>query len=174
RSFRLSPTGRQLIYVAPAAETLGVIGKEQNDTFVLPIDTGRGAAPAAAVKLAERGRFSWSPGGAQLVFVKNGKLMVLPPDGRGEARPWRDSFTLAASEPVWSPDGSRFATLVADPSIADPELEPVKPGMYTTAQPFMDLYVVAADGSPANVTSGFEDQVSDPVWTPDGRALFFR
>jgi len=174
RSFRLSPAGRQLLYVAPVAETLGVIGKEQNDTFVLPVDVTRGAAPAGAVKLAERGRFSWSPDGTQLFFVKNGRLMVLPADGRAEARPWRDTFTLATGEPVWSPDGSRFAGLVADPAVTDPELEPVTPGLYTTAQPFMDLYVVTAEGSPAIVTSGFDDQVSDPVWSPDGNSLFFR
>src|SRR6185295_18221505 len=29
RSFRVSPNGRQLLYVAPVPETLGVIGKEQ-------------------------------------------------------------------------------------------------------------------------------------------------
>src|SRR6185503_15622766 len=174
RSFRLSPTGGQLSYVTPVPETLGVIGKEQNDTFVLAIDAARGAAPATAVKLAERGRFSWSPDGVQLLFVKDGRLMALPADGRGAARPWRDGFTLAVNEPVWAPDGSRFAALVADPSVTDPELEPAKPGMYTAAQPFMDLYVVKADGSSANVTSGFDDQISDPVWSPDGGALFFR
>jgi dipeptidyl aminopeptidase/acylaminoacyl peptidase len=174
RSFRLSPTGRQVVYVAPVPETIGVIGKEQNDTFVLPVDLRAGAAPSAAVKLAERGKFSWSPDGTRLMFVKNGRLMVLPADGRGEARPWRDSFTLAASEPLWSPDGGRFATLVADPSITDPELELVKPGIYTTAQPFMDAYVVAADGSSKNLTSAFEDQISDPVWSPDGGTLYFR
>jgi dipeptidyl aminopeptidase/acylaminoacyl peptidase len=173
RSFRLSPTGRQLLYVAPVPETLGVIGSEQNDSFVLPIDLRAGARPAAPVRLAERGRFSWSPDGSQLTFVKNGRLMVLPADGRGEARPWRDTFTLAVGDPVWAVDGARFAALVADPSVIDPELEPVKAGMYTTAQPFMDLYVVAADGSSRNVTSAFDDQVSDPVWGPDG-ALYFR
>ena len=174
RSFRLSPTGRQVVYVAPVAETLGVIGKEQNDTFVLPIDVAANAGAATAVKLAERGRFSWSPDGTQLFFVKGGRLMVQPANVSAEAKPWREAFTLAVSEPVWSPDGSRFAALVADPSVTDPELEAVKPGIYTTAQPFMDLYVVMADGSSRNVTSAFDDQVSDPVWSPDGSALFFR
>jgi len=174
RSFRLSPTGRQLLYVAPVPETLGVIGKEQNDTFVLPIDLTAGAAPAAAVKLGERGRFSWSRDGTGLFFVKGSRLMVQPPDGSAVAKPWRDAFTLAVSDAVWSPDGSRFAALVADPSIADPELEPVKPGMYTTAQPFMDLYLVMPDGSSKNITSAFDDQVSDPVWSADGAALMFR
>jgi dipeptidyl aminopeptidase/acylaminoacyl peptidase len=46
--------------------------------------------------------------------------------------------------------------------------------MYTTAQPFMDVYVVMADGSSKNLTAAFADQVSDPVWSADGGALFFR
>ncbi|OLC76292.1 MAG: hypothetical protein AUH72_19200 [Acidobacteria bacterium 13_1_40CM_4_65_8] len=174
RWFRVSPTGRQLLYVAPVPETLGVIGKEQNDTYVLPIDITTGARAAAARNLPERGRFSWSPDGKQLLFSKGNRLMALPADGSGEAKPWRESFTLAAGEPVWSPDGSRFATLVADPGVSDPELEPVKPGMYTTAQPFMDVVIASADGSSKNVTAAFDDQVSDPVWSSDGSALFFR
>ena len=174
RAFRVSPAGRQLIYVAPVAETLGVVGKEQNDTFVLSIDLTSGARRAAARKLSERGRFSWSPDGRQLLFAKGSRLMVLPADGSSDAKPWRESFTLAAGEPVWSPDGSRFATLVADPGVTDPELEPATPGMYTIAQPFNDVYLVAADGSWKNLTSAFDDQVTDPVWSPDGGALFFR
>jgi dipeptidyl aminopeptidase/acylaminoacyl peptidase len=173
RSFQVSPTGRHVLYVAPAPETLGVIGKEQNDTFVMPIETAGGARRVAR-KLADRGRFSWAPDGEQLLFVKSGRLMSLRADGGGEAKPWLDAFRLAVSEPVWSPDRSRFAALVADPSVTDPELEPVKPGMYTTAQPFMDVYVVRVDGFSRNLTGAFDDQVSNPVWSPDGAALFFR
>lgn len=173
RSFRLSPTGRAVLYVSPVPETLGVIGKEQNDTFVLAVGPS-GGKPGVARKLTERGRMAWSPDGARLTFNKGGRLMTMPAEGGGEARPWVESFKLSGSEPVWSPDASRFATLVADPSVTDPELEVVAPGMYTTAQPFMDVYVVSADGTATNVTSGFDDQVSDPVWSPDGAALFFR
>jgi dipeptidyl aminopeptidase/acylaminoacyl peptidase len=170
RSFRLSPTGRDLLFVSPDPATLGVIGKEQNDTFVLPI---AGARPATPRKLTERGRFTWSPDGTRLLFGKGGRLMALPVSG-GPAAPWRESFTLSTGDPIWSPDGSRFAALVADPTVTDPEIEPVGPGMYTIAQPFMDLYVVAADGASRNVTGGFDDQVSDPVWSPDGAAVYFR
>jgi dipeptidyl aminopeptidase/acylaminoacyl peptidase len=173
RSFQVSPTGRELLYVAPVPETLGVIGKEQSDAFVLPIDLTNAPRPAAR-KLAERGRFSWAPDGRELLFAKDGRLMTLPADGGGEARPWRESFTLAVSDPVWAPDRSRFAALVADPSVTDPEIEQVKPGMYTIAQPFMDVYVVQADGTARNVTGGFDAQVSSPAWSPESTALYFR
>jgi dipeptidyl aminopeptidase/acylaminoacyl peptidase len=170
RSFRLSPTGRDLLFVSPDPATLGVIGREQNDTFVLPI---AGARPATARKLSERGRFTWSPDGTRVLFAKGGRLLTMAADG-GPAGLWRESFTLSTSEPVWSPDGTRFTALVADPTITDPEIEPVRPGMYTIAQPFMDLYVVAADGVARNVTGSFDDQISDPVWAPDGSAVYFR
>jgi dipeptidyl aminopeptidase/acylaminoacyl peptidase len=173
RSFQLSPTGRHVLYVAPAPETLGVIGRERNDTFVVPADASAGRVGAAR-KTAERGRFSWSPDGQRLFFVKDRRLMVLPAEGGGDAQPWLEAFTLPVSEPIWSPDGSRFVTLVADPSVTDPEIEPVAPGMYSIAQPFMDVHLVQADGSSKNLTAGFTDQTSGPVWSADGASLVFR
>ncbi len=172
RSFRMSPAGRQLIYVAADPETLGIIGKEQSDTFVLSTDASADGKPGAPTKL-ERGRYSWGPDGKQLFTVRGERLLAAAPDGSAP-KPWRDGFTLAVGEPVWAPGGARFAALVADQSVTDPEIEPVKPGMYTIAQPFMDLYLVAADGTSRNLTGGFEDQVSDPVWSPDGAALYFK
>src|SRR5262249_10848003 len=170
RSFRLSPTGHDLLFVSPDPATLGVIGKEQNDTFVLPV---AGARPAAARKLSERGRYTWSPDGSHILFSKSGHLMTMAIDG-GPSAPWRESLTAVVNDAIWAPDGKRFAALVADPTVSDPEIEKVKPGMYTIAQPFMDLYVVEADGASRNVTSGFDDQISDPVWSPDGSAVYFR
>ena len=127
-----------------------------------------GARPATPRRLADRGRFTWAPDGTHLLFAKSGRLMT------SRSRVVRANTVArvvhaAASEPIWSPAGTRFATLVADPSVSDPEIEPVRPGMYTIAQPFMDLYVVSADGAARNVTGGFDDQISDAVWAPDGR-----
>jgi dipeptidyl aminopeptidase/acylaminoacyl peptidase len=172
RSFRLAPTGRHVLYVAPDPATLGIIGKEQNDTFVLPVDLASRAAPAAARKLPDRGRYSWSTDGKQLVFTKGGRLMVTPVDG-GEPQAWREAYALGG-EPVWAPDGSRFATLVADPAITDPELEKVAPGMYTTVRPFNDVYLVGGDGAAKNITADIDDQTSDLAWSADGGTLYFR
>ena len=93
---------------------------------------------------------------------------------RGRSRGSRRSRCRSASR-CGRPIASRFATLVADPSVTDPELEPVKPGMYTTAQPFMDLYLVAGRRlveEPHGAASPIRS--ANPAWSPDGSALFFR
>lgn len=46
--------------------------------------------------------------------------------------------------------------------------------MYTIARPFTDLHIVGTDGSTQNITADFEDQVNSPVWSTDGRELYFR
>ena len=129
--------------VSVAGDRVYTLGNQKgNMSHVVAIDPPQ----SPQRKLPERARYSWSPDGRQLLFVQSGTLKVLPAAG-GDAKPWRPSLTAAVSEPVWAPDGSRFAALVADPSVADPELETVKAGMYTTAQPFMDVYLVSADGA---------------------------
>ena len=200
RQFTLSPSGEHLIFVVPSEETLGIVGGEVNETYLLPINGG------LPIKIAERGqRFTWSPDGSKLVLrgrdgtvaysvdalrdaseeaeakvvpdrtsaaafrVAGGGLVTVDPE------PYLDHVRIPIGNPVWSPDGTRFATLVADGSIHDPEVEPGQPGMYSTARPFTDLYVVAADdGAWVNVSSEFEDNVSNPVWSPDGASIVFR
>jgi dipeptidyl aminopeptidase/acylaminoacyl peptidase len=169
RSFQVSPKGDHVIYVVPSPETFGIIGKEQNDTFI--VSTAGGSA--RKVLPDEHAPLSWSPDGRSLLFSRNGKLFAIPAEG-GAARAYLPGLTAPVEEPIWSPDGAHFVALVPDPSLHDPELGPAPEGMFTTARPFMDLELFSADGTGRNLTSAFEDQVSDPVWTPDGGAVVFR
>jgi dipeptidyl aminopeptidase/acylaminoacyl peptidase len=171
RSFALSPVGGQLVYSVPTPETLGVIGKEKNATFL--VSTAGGAA--SRVSPEDGVALSWSPGGRRLVYSRDGKLMAIPvgPEGAGAPVELIPGLEIKVRSPLWSPDGERFVALVPDESVRDPELEPAQPGMYSVARPFMDLYLVSRDGSARNLTSGFEDQVSDPVWSPDGDSVVF-
>jgi hypothetical protein len=59
--------------------------------------------------------------------------MAQPADGRTEAKPWQ-TLILAVSDRSGRLT-ARASPLVADPSVSDPELEPVGPA--TTAQPSM-------------------------------------
>jgi dipeptidyl aminopeptidase/acylaminoacyl peptidase len=171
RSFRLSPSGSRVLYAVPSPETFGVIGKERNETFVMAL---AGGPSRKVLEGKEAGPFSWSPDGRKLVFRKEGKLLSVPVEG-GDPSPLFPGLNLALGEPVWSPDGKQFLALVPDETIQDPEIEPASGGMYTVARPFMDLYLVSAsDGAAQNLTGSFEDQVSDPLWSGDGKSAFFR
>jgi dipeptidyl aminopeptidase/acylaminoacyl peptidase len=78
-------------------------------------------------------------------------------------------------ERIWSPDRRQYLRLVADPSIQDPEIEAPQPDMYTIARPFMDLYLGSeTGGEERNLTHGFPDTVSDPIWSRNGREIFFK
>jgi dipeptidyl aminopeptidase/acylaminoacyl peptidase len=170
RSFTLSPDGEHVIYTAPSPETFGIIGEERNETFILAVD-----GSTLARKVGEKGeRFTWHPDGRRLLYKKNGKLHSMPVAG-GEPSPFLANLEAKVTELVWSPDGTQFISLVPDPSVKDPEIEPPQPKMYTIARPFMDLVLVSAsDGTTSNLTASFEDQVSNPTWSPDGKSVFFR
>jgi dipeptidyl aminopeptidase/acylaminoacyl peptidase len=148
---------------------MGIIQGEKNETFVVSIEGGEAEE---VLSEEEAQRFFWSPDGRALLYLKKGKLMAVPVEG-GEPREYIEGLEISVGRPVWSPDGKRFVSLVADKTLKDPELEPPKPGMSTVARPFMDLYLVSvSDGRAENLTTSFEDNVSDPVWS--GEAVYFK
>lgn len=195
RQFSVAPGGHYLIFVEPTAETLGIVGGEVNETFLAKTDGG------APLKIGDPGqRFTWSPDGTTLVSRRRGgrvaqRIMEGVAMSGGAANeageqgagvsttmlalvapePYLDDVDIALGNLSWAPGASHFVTLVADASIADPEVEPRQPGMFSIARPFMDLYLVAVeDGSAVNLTADFADNVSSPVWSRDGRSIVFR
>ena len=118
-------------------------------------------------------RLVWLADG-RVTWRRQGQLLAAPPDEMDNPVVLLDPVEPAFASRVWSPDASRFASLVGDPTIADPEVEPPEPDMYSIARPFTDLYVVSAPGGTAtNLTSRISDRVGTPVWSEDGRSLFF-
>jgi dipeptidyl aminopeptidase/acylaminoacyl peptidase len=176
RRFAVSPNGDQVIAALPSPATDDLAGREQIETLLWHLD-----ADASPRKLTSRGqRMSWLPDGRLLWRSNGGNLLTLGVSARGPAEGGRAvpfmSGRAARFTPVaWSPDGKSFVSLVADPSITDPEIETPQPGMYSIARPFMDLYVVSSeDGRARNLTADLDAQVRDPIWSADGTSLFFR
>jgi len=169
RGFAVSPAGGALIYRVPTEASFGLVGQEVGATYLLGLGQG-----ASARLLADDGkRLGWRPDGKRLIYRQAGKLHEMTLKGR--TRPLPDPDGLSITGFAWSPNGKRIAALVADRTLSDPEIEPPQPAMFTIARPFTDLYLIAAGGGAArNLTADISDRISDPVWAPDGRALFFR
>ena len=184
RQFSVAPGRDFMIYTGPTVATLGIIGGEVNETYLVSL------IDFQTLKIGERGeRFAWSHDGSRLVRRTRQGLsafavehdVAFPGDapsgsGRiGDPEAYLGNVRIPLGSLTWSPDGSRFATLAADPSLRDPEVEPGQPGMYSIDRPYTDVYVVdAASGVAVNVSAGFEDGVSNPTWSPDGASLVFR
>ena len=101
------------------------------------------AAPAGAADTRDAG-----PRPA-IVFAQDRALLVMRPNGTG-IRTLVAGRRLEASDPVWSPDGSRIAFVRSDINE-------------------LGIYVVRRDGSGLHrIGSGF-----DPSWSPDGTRIAF-
>ena len=91
---------------------------------------------------------SWSPGGRQIAFGKNG-IFVIGIDGRGLRR-----IARRGGQPAWSPGGREIAFAKFN-------------GRYT------EIDVVAADGSGERRLTRPGRAGSEPRWLPDGQAIAF-
>ncbi len=175
RGFAVAPDGRHVIATLPSAETAEVYRGEVNETLLWSLDDA-----GAPRKFADaRERITWLPDG-RLFWRASGKMVSQSPDApgpaeSGKAEPFLEDVDAAITSMAWAPDRKRFATLVADPSITDPEIEAPQPGMFSIARPFMDVVLVSpGDGSTTNITERLDDQVGNPVWSADGSTLYFR
>lgn len=113
---------------------------------------------------------SWAPEGSRIVYSMNGDLFVVGSDGEGPELILEGRGGVGASDPVWSPDGTRIAyvTLTDYP-------EPVQGfGGWSTGA----IWTVSPDGS--QPTRLFEQGPccwngphGGPAWSPDGTKLVF-
>ena len=174
RRFDVSPDGQYMIAALPTPATEGIALRERNETFLWRLEAG---APRKITASAER--ISWLPDG-RMAWRSRGRLLTLGVDEPGPLEGGTGVPFNSGSGPrfvplAWSPDGTSFAMLVADPSLSDPEIEPPQPGMYSIARAFTDLYLVSSEDRAArNLTAGFDDNVGSPVWSAGGSSLFFR
>ena len=101
----------------------------------------------------------WSPDGIDLAYTTTGVLYIIPANG---GKPITvplppTGLEIGYSEPAWSPNGDRIAFT-----------EIMATGVSTS-----QIWSVKCDGSdPLLVTNG-KTFNSNPIWSPDGRQVFF-
>lgn len=154
-----SPDGRRLLYTVPNADgefgTIHVVNADGTEDGVLVEDEDAAYA-------------DWSPDGAAIVYaaLDDERMIVIrmmDADG-GNARTVSPASLLAATEPSWSPDGSRIAFFAA---FGDPHSDDVRDWKY-------DVLVMDADGTGVrNVDDTEGNEHFPPAWSPDGRHLVY-
>jgi len=145
---RWSPDGNQILYLTPAgafvASALGGTSRR-----ILP-----GAIGAAA----------WSPDGKQLLVARARTLSVAQLDGSGERALGSSSDDLHSCD--WSPRGDWIACVSGNRASVIPG------GTFGNIAPSALVLVPAAGGRFIDVADRTALNQS-PVWSPDGRQLYF-
>jgi dipeptidyl aminopeptidase/acylaminoacyl peptidase len=167
RSLQLSPGGGHALFRAVTPETLGHFRAEKAETWILSLSGGEprsafpGGQPAWAV---------FSPDGRELLYPDSNKLHAQPLDG-GADRVVMDKFPGQTRQPAVSARLKWLAVLAARPGTG-----PKDKRMYSILQPTDDVLAVdLSSGKSHRLTAeNRRDELSAPVWSGDGRTLFYR
>lgn len=178
RAFEFSPDGKTLLLVAtaPPTEAEEKRQKQKDDAVVVDHDYKMaqlwtwGIADSQEKQLT-KGDFTvgdprWSPDGAHVTFTTTPTprlddlwmqtAWVLDVSS-GNLRKIADTPTYTHTA-RWSHDGKSVAFVGS-----------TGPAIYKT-----DLFVVSADGgAPRKLTSSFDLNAGEPIWSPDGKSLYF-
>jgi hypothetical protein len=97
------------------------------------------------------------------VYARNANLWLLSTDTQRERRlTFLQSYYEYADNASWSPDGKEIGYTYSPKTAAD-EL------------PFTEIWALGADGTGAHkvVGHGQNESLLEPVWSPDGKSLYF-
>ena len=98
---------------------------------------------------------SWSPDGRVLAVLSDGNIWVVPIDGEGELQPLINSPDVFDCCSQFSPNGKWLAYV---------SQERGQQNVYVSPYPKPDVKYLVSD----------EEGGAQPVWSPDGRELFYR
>ena len=145
---RWSPDGNQLLYLSPTgvyiASALGGASRQ--------LASGRVTAAA------------WAPDGKRILVVRQVEVSILAPDGTGERALGKVSEELYSCD--WTVHGDRIVCTQGN-------APGMMPGSLFGNTAPSNLILFTAAGGPFTPIPGLPGLNQSPIWSPDGRQLYF-
>jgi dipeptidyl aminopeptidase/acylaminoacyl peptidase len=170
RNILLSPDGKQALPRAVSPATLGHFRAEKLESWIVPLGGGTAARLALADKQGhEPAWLIFSADGRELLFPEAGKLLARPLATNTE-RVVVEQFPETTRLPSVAASSGTLAVLAARPGTG-----PKDRNMYSILRPVEDVLVVdlASGKTQTRTPQNREDELSDLVWSRDGRRLFY-
>lgn len=185
---RISPDGA---YIAYTVSTVDLEANETRSAIWIVLSTG-GEPRRLTIGTKHDTEPRWSPDGHWIAFISDRegtKQIYRLPFGSGEPEKLTD-HPIGVSDLAWSPDGTSIAFLAAGPDVRGAELPLVEKddkkrlvlvtrhrhkhdGAGFRGPASRHVWIVPAEGGPAEqITDGpFDD--SAPAWSPEGTRIAF-
>jgi Tol biopolymer transport system component len=144
---RWSPDGSQILYLTEAGAFLASALGGQGQRVAAP--------PVHSV--------AWAPDGKRILLVRGDALSLIDPAGTNE-RPLAKAYDPHSC--AWSPDDRWIACVSGNRQASEPGL------LFGNISPTAIVLLPAGGGDPVALTDRKTMNLS-PVWSPDGRTLFF-
>ncbi|MGI8742325.1 MAG: prolyl oligopeptidase family serine peptidase [Bryobacteraceae bacterium] len=167
RSLAVSSDDQTALFRAVSSDTLGRFRAEKNEFWIVSLNGGK---PRRVFQAREPAWAAFSSDGREVIFAESGRLHARSIGGGGD-RDLMDGFPESTRLPSIPPKSKLLAVLAARPGTGPRDRK-----MYSILQPVEDVLVVdLSSGKSQKLTSpGLEDEPSGPVWSGDGRTLFYR
>jgi eukaryotic-like serine/threonine-protein kinase len=163
---RWSPDGREILYVTPGGVFVTAVSGRETRQVDSPSDAA-GSYSATTSSVARRIFSSaiWSPDGRRIAIAYGGSLTIVPAAGAGERERIADSpYELHSCD--WSSGERWIACVSGNWSFPGPG------GYFGNISPSA-LVLIPAGGGPLVELMTRADIHRSPVWSKDGRRLYF-
>lgn len=160
--FSLSPDGQKIIFTA---STIYNDGKITSRLYVADSD-GRDQELLSEVTGRNGIRASWSPKGDKIVFIEDGNLYTINPDGSGRA-----TIALSSTYYEWHPSGDyiAFSSSIDKKTRKDVDHSTFWPKEESFMTP---IFLARPDGTErVQITQNDQNNYKLDRWSPDGSRL---